>query len=143
MIGERENRPYVIHYTSIKDIKTTEYVNTIFQNEFYKKVTESMFCISVDEPVHVKVEFENLFQIKDKLSKLLVNRPNATLVVSGEVLVYEDDISGLNDFARYLRRFGYSCKVIEPVELKDKMLESAERILDAYARLEAGNERDK
>lgn len=140
LIVEREETPYIIYYGSVKEIKPTEVENTVFQNDFYRKITDSMFSISIDPPVHVKVEFDNRFQIKDKLSKLLANRTNASIEVNGDCLIYEDEISGLNDFARYLRRYGYSCRVIEPEILKDKLLESAERILEAYARLEERNE---
>ena len=48
----------------------------------------------------------------------------------------EDTIRGLNDFANYLRKFGYGCKVIEPKELKEKMIFSVKRALDRYNEIE-------
>lgn len=140
LLGETEGKPIIIHYASIKSMEACDEENIVFQNEFYRKITDSMFGISIEPAVHVKVEFDNRFQIKDKVSRLLQNRPQASLEVQGDCFIYEDDVSGLMDFARFLRRFGYNCRVMEPKELRDIMQESANRILCAYARLEDGNE---
>ena len=99
-------------------------------------IVDAMFSISVEEPVHVKVEFDNIFAIREKLNRLRVNRPGARLTEEGGVLYYEDEVSGINDFAGYLRRFGYNCRVLEPERLRNIMKESARRILDAYRQLE-------
>mgnify|MGYP003430187793 CR=1 FL=1 len=95
-----------------------------------------MFAISVEDPVHVKVEFDNIFAIKEKVNRLILNRPKASLTENGTTLCYEDEVSGLADFASYLRRYGSSCRVIEPESLKNLMKVSAQRILDAYKKLE-------
>ena len=140
LLGEADGVPIIIRFASIQKMEADDEKNEVFQNEFYCKITDSMFGISVEPAVHVKVEFDNRFQIKDKVSKLLQNRPQASLLVKDDYLIYEDDVSGLIDFARFLRRFGYNCRVLEPKELQNIMQESAQRILNVYARLEDGNE---
>ena len=136
LLGESEGKKLVIPYGAILKIETTEQRDPVFRNEFYCRIVDTMFSISVEDPVHVKVEFDSIFGIKEKLNRLLLNRPNASLTEDNGVLYYEDEISGMNDFAGYLRRFGYSCRVLEPEKLRDTMKESAHRILEAYERLE-------
>ena len=136
LLGEYRGKRLIIKYTSILKMEVTDRMNTIFGNEFYREIVESMFAISVEDPVHVKVEFDNIFAIKEKVNRLILNRPKASLTENATTLYYEDEVSGLDDFAGYLRRFGYSCRVIEPESLKNLMKASAQRLLDAYKRME-------
>ena len=50
-----------------------------------------------------------------------------------KVIRYRDHVSGLEDFAKYLRGFGSSVIVVKPEELKKRMLESIDRSIEAYA----------
>lgn len=136
LLGESKGVRLIIQYGTVINIEATEQENHIFRNAFYRSIIDSMFSISVEDPVHVKVEFDNIFAIREKLNRLRVNRPGARLTEEGGVLYYEDEVSGINDFAGYLRRFGYNCRVLEPERLRNIMKESARRILDAYRQLE-------
>lgn len=136
LLGESKGVRLIIQYGTVINIEATEQENHIFRNAFYRSIIDSMFSISVEDPVHVKVEFDNIFAIREKLNRLRVNRPSARLTEEGGVLYYEDEVSGINDFAGYLRRFGYNCRVLEPERLRNIMKESARRILDAYRQLE-------
>ncbi len=136
LLGDCNQVPSIIYYGSIQSIQATDVANESFQNRFYTDITESMFGISLEPITHVKVQFENKFNIKDKVGRLLVNRKDASITEAGEYFIYEDDISGLYDFARFLRGFGFGCRVLEPQSLKDIMRESAKRILTAYEGLE-------
>ena len=49
-----------------------------------------------------------------------------------ETFVYEDDLRGMSDFAKYLRRFGRSVKVLEPESLRKMMLDDVERLEEVY-----------
>ena len=136
LMGESADNYFIILYPTIKKIEVTELENRIFRNEFYLEIVKDMFAISLEEAEYVKVEFEDIFAIREKLSRLLVNRPNAKLYEKNHKLIYEDKISGLRDFAAYLRRYGAGCKVIEPPKLCKMMQESAARILQNYEALE-------
>lgn len=135
LLGECEGNRLVIRYNTISQIEVTEQQNNIFRNDFYQDIVESMFSISVEEPVHVKVEFDNIFAIREKLNRLVLNRSKAKLNEERDMLYYEDEVSGITDLAGYLRRFGYNCRVLEPESLRALMCESAKRILEAYKRL--------
>ena len=136
LLGESDDKRLIIQYGSIEKIEPTEQNNMVFRNKFYCDVVEYMFSISVDEPVHVKVEFDNVFAIREKCNRLLQNRPYASITEDGPVFYYEDEVSGIYDFAGFLRRFGYNCRVLEPENLRNIMKESAQRILNAYKQLE-------
>lgn len=135
LIGERDGVPAIIHWNSIEKIEVSDKENDIFRNPFYTEITEAMLSVSLEPIMHVKVQFDNMFQIQQKLAHLKINRPKAVISYEDDKLIYEDEISGLYDFASYLRRFGSGCKVLEPKELRDIMRESAERILGAYEAL--------
>ena len=139
LIGENEeNTPMIIHYDSIKSIEVSDETNCIFQNEFYTSIVNDMFSISLDQPSEVEVVFDNVFRIKEKLQRVVSNRVNATLTDHEDKLIYKDRISGLYDFAGYLRRFGSACEVISPPELRQMMKNTAVRTLEAYKSLSEG-----
>ena len=49
-----------------------------------------------------------------------------------ETIIYEDNIRGMSDFAKYLRRFGRSVKVLEPESLRKMMLDDVARLEEMY-----------
>lgn len=122
----------IINLASVLSIETTEFRNLHFQSSYYLQLYESMFSISIEKPVKVVIEFEYIFNIPLKLQQLAIQRKKAKIVTKNNKLIYTDEISGLNDFANYLRRFGKSFRVIEPLELREKMEFSARRALNRY-----------
>lgn len=123
----------LIRLNQITYIEATTQEHTHFNSMEFQDIYNTMFSISVDEPVNVVVEFKNIFNIKKKLMQLCSQRPTAKrLRFVGDNIIYRDTIRGLSDFANYLRRFGRGCKVIEPQELKDMMTFSVERSLQRY-----------
>ncbi|MDE6914926.1 MAG: WYL domain-containing protein, partial [Lachnospiraceae bacterium] len=61
-----------------------------------------------------------------------------SIQVENNKIIYTDTISGLSDFAKYLRKFGKSAHVIEPQALKNKMKQSFERTLARYEEVSTG-----
>lgn len=132
IVGKKENDLILINVETIFEIKETEQTNYSFgDSEIIKKV-KLMFQASLSGPYYVKVEFKNIFNIKSKLERLCKSRDKSVLIDMGDTLIYQDEIYGIYDFANYLRRFGYSCKVTEPNELKNIMKNTYERILRNY-----------
>ena len=82
---------------------------------------QNMFSISIDKPYDVTIEFDNFGNIEQKINSLKKQRPNASIERNGKKFIYKDKVSGLDDFASYLRRFGFGVRVLEPEELRDKM----------------------
>lgn len=136
LLGEGQGTPLIIQYSTITKIEVTNEENKVFRNRFYANMVNDMFSISIEKPEFVQVEFVDIFAVKEKMRRLLINRPNAKLYEKDGKVYYEDYISGIHDFAAYLRRYGSSCKVIQPQSLRELMKESAKRILDNYERLE-------
>lgn len=140
LLGHSKGKPMVIAYNQIQSIRATKEDNLVFRNDFYKKLVNTMFGISVEEPVHVKVEFDNRDYIREKINRILKNRPEATISVEGKVFIYEDNVSGMHDFARYLRGYGSGCRVLQPKKLQNILRNGAKRTLDFYAQMEESDE---
>lgn len=132
ILGESEYGKTVIDVDTITSIKKSEGINNIYRNEEYTELAKAMFEISTENPVHVKVEFDDIPSIREKLAVVCRNRQTAYVKKSNGKLLFEDEVSGLPDFAHFLRRFGYGAKVIEPEELREKMIQSAENVLKLY-----------
>ena len=136
LLGESNGQPLIIEYSTITQMEVTEEANKVFRNEFYINKVKDMLSVSVEKTEFVKVEFDDVFAIKEKLNRLLMNRPKAKVYEENNKLYYEDYISGIPDFANYLRRYGFSCRALEPKSLRELMKSSAHRVLEHYERLE-------
>ena len=91
-----------------------------------------MFSISIEPPTDVIVEFDNVANIERKLRYLSCQRRYASIEVSSKTIIYKDKISGLTDFAMYLRKFGKCVHVIKPAKLQEMMMYSINRTLSRY-----------
>lgn len=96
------------------------------------------------EKYHVKVLYQQNFNIAKRFQSLHDARKNSSIrrienppADCQYQYVYEDDIRGLWDFARFLRSFGYSVMALEPPQLVDQMLHTYNTILENYEKLEA------
>lgn len=136
LLGETlDGTKTIINCSSIMEISVLDHANSIYHNEFFTRIISTMFSISLDKPEHVLVRFDNINQIRSKLERVISNRPKtASLKAEGDHLIYEDTISGIADFANYLRRYGRSCIAIEPESLVELMRNSAKRTLENYSK---------
>lgn len=132
VIGMVKEDLYFIDINSIKSIFATEAENKFFNHKQTMDKVDLMFGASLDGPYDVKVEFKNLFNIKEKLIRLNNHRAQSNLTEIEDKLIYTDKLYGIYDFARYLRSFGLACRVIEPEALRDIMRKTYERILLNY-----------
>ncbi len=124
----------VIDMSTIIRIEDTEFANTGYQSEEYRRTFCEMFSISLEEPVPVTVRFDLEANVNRKIKYLSRQRSTASIRYFPEEnqLEYRDTIRGLSDFANYLRQFGRSVHVIAPAELKEKMSFSVNRTLARY-----------
>lgn len=134
IIGKVEDKDFILNTNHIEDMNESSEPNSHFHSQYFLNMLEQMFSISADPVNHVIVEFQNKFDINNKLKRLVNQRSFASLTYDDkrDVIIYEDQIRGLYDFATYLRRYGKSAKVIEPKALQEIMYNSANRILDRY-----------
>lgn len=122
----------IIDLKSVTKIKETEKQYSYYNQPYWESLYYSMFSISTEEAFDVEVEFDNIFNIERKIHQLASLRKNASIQILSEKIIYKDKISGLSDFASYLRRFGRAVKVLNPQNLKDAMMFSVERSLQRY-----------
>lgn len=130
---ENATYPYsIIDASNILEIKETMFEHSCYCSDYYMQLFHSMFSISVETPVDVKVEFDRILNIERKIRYLAKQRKYATYKIIDNKIIYTDKISGLNDFAMYLRKLGRNAHVIEPPVLKDKMKYSIAQTLHRY-----------
>lgn len=85
------------------------------------------------EPHRVAVRFWDHFNVLARVRKETAHRRDASLTPEpGGTMLYTDTVAGLNEIRVWLRSFGESAEVLEPVELRRSMLESALQILERY-----------
>lgn len=138
VIGMVGQNIYFIDVKTILSICETPLENTFYNDKEIMKKLDLMFGASLDGPYHVKVEFDDTFNIYEKLARLHNHRKSSSLSKTEDKIIYTDTIYGIYDFARYLRTFGSSCRVLEPRELKNIMKKTYEKILENYGVLKNG-----
>ena len=114
--------------------------NDQYRSPEFMTLYETMFSTAYDpETYHVKVLFEDFGNISERLDVLHKKRIHSKLYrtdyISPDIphtIVYEDDLRGLYDFARFLRGFGKCAIVLEPDILRDIMMDSYKKVIKNY-----------
>lgn len=134
LIGEEHDlsRRSIIESSRITDLTVTDLENTRYGNSEIREICEEMLRVSVDTAHTVLIEFENTQDIRDSLAGFMRTRKQASLTEKDGALVYRDTVRGIDDLARMVRKYGSACKVIEDDLLKQKVRESAKRIIERY-----------
>lgn len=128
-----EHHPYcIIKINTIECIKQTDFNNECYLSNEFMDIFNSMFSISTEPPEEIVIEFDRIFHIENKIKQLSHNRSKSTLTFTDDKIIYVDVIRGLTDFARYLRSYGRSYKIIKPQRLKDILFTSAQFAIKRY-----------
>ena len=132
--GSFSDKDTVLLVERIEKIEITNIPNDIFRSAHYMNLYDEMFSISTEELEHVVVEFDIFGNIPKKVQQLVSTRKNASFTLDNEkgVGIYEDDIRGMTDFARYLRKYGRSVRVAKPESLKAMMKNTVDRLEERY-----------
>ena len=80
-------------------------------------------CFS-EEPEHVKVRFYNEANVWNKVKRDLACRTKGKLYAEDGFLYYEDTVYGISKFRTWVYGFGSSAIVLEPVSLREHIIES-------------------
>ena len=144
LVGENiddNNKRIYIDVDDILSIENTSIPNNIFHSDIYKDIFNSMFTISAEAPVPVKVRFDNKFNIYKKIQRLHILRKNSkiepkNISKSDKYFYYTDTVSGLDDFASFIMTYGKSASIISPPELKEIVDASVRQTLSRYEELE-------
>lgn len=123
----------------IHQVSPSKYENTEYHKDKYYKILSEMFSASYEDTVHhVKIAFQDYGNVMKRFSDLRKTREQAIIrpitAPPNELFtyIYEDNIRGMADFARYLRSFGTSVIALEPKELRDSMENTYKRIIEKY-----------
>lgn len=124
----------IIPINSIIECTETNETNLHFNSLEFRNIFDEMFSISIEEPVSVRVRFANLPFIREKIKNLHQKRTMSKMVLSPDEteIIYTDTIRGLADFSSTLRQFGRGVIVDEPEALRQRMITSAEKIVEIY-----------
>ena len=136
-LQNRENAPQhknrvIIPMDRIISVSEGSRANTCYNSPEYHRICREMFQISAEDPMKVRVRFENYPFIRDKIERLCSARKTARMEIAGNEIVFTDTVRGKGDFARYLRRFGRSAIVDSPEELRGEMINASRKILSLY-----------
>ena len=124
--------PYFYLTDSILALSANDTENTRFQDPRTMKKLQMMIGASMDGPYLVEVRFDDIYNIREKLERYKASRDSAELKTDSTKIILKDRIYGLADFARYLRGFGSYCEVMQPKELRERMIDSYRRMLKRY-----------
>lgn len=108
--------------------------NYIFESPEFKAIFDEMFHLSTEPAVRVQVRFQNLPFISAKVQRLCSIRPKASVraINNDTELLYTDTLRGMDDFARYLRRFGRSVIADSPEELRERLIFTSRKTIRMY-----------
>ncbi|MGN1382672.1 MAG: WYL domain-containing protein [Eubacterium sp.] len=129
---------YLIRLDRVKEMSCNmKEKNLVYHRTSDRSYIDQMWAVSDDQPVKVRVRFENRDFIRRKVERIVHAREKTSGARiskwTAEYIEYEDTVVGLSDFSRYLRRFGSSVIVMEPPELAEQMCAAAEKLLSRYA----------
>ncbi len=85
-----------------------------------------------DEPVKVKVLLRDYYTVPQRVQEELAHRETCVLTQTDAGLVLSDTVQGIEEFAVWLRGFGPGVEVIEPIELRDKVVQELRKTLALY-----------
>lgn len=133
---QNTERLTIINLDTVIDIRETDLPNTHYQTQEFRKIYTEMFSISIEPLTHVRVRFQNLPHIEAKLKILSLHRKaTCRFAYTGDYILYEDDLRGINDFRNYLRSFGHHYTLLEPLDTAVSIRENLQQHLSVYEEL--------
>lgn len=126
----------IIDMDRLLKVSATNRKNDWYDSEDCRGFLDTAFSVSTEKNVRVEVLFKNTARNRKLLQGLETRRRQAVYEEQGDWLLYTDSVSGIGDFANFLRQFGSEVRVIAPQKLKERMAASAQRVLERYGEVE-------
>lgn len=117
--------------TSKNKLKTTEGTQSVYVWGTPDKHDTTK--IHVRLKIQRKNENHNLFS---KIEHDTALRTTKSFKIEGNTAYYEDDIIGLDQFRKWMRKYGSSITVLEPIELRNAVIENAKKAKANYEKWE-------
>lgn len=122
-----------IPLNTIDAVTITAVPNEIGASKETEEAVQQMFDVSVEPLRKIRVRFDNRPYIRDKIDRYCAFRRSARIIEGTvEHFILEDRISGMNDFACYLRQFGRAAEILEPESLRRSLRRTAIRSINEY-----------
>ncbi len=111
---------------SLRSCKASDAINfsTKLDPELEKIIPHVWGMSFSSEPANVKVRFYNEGNVWKKVKNDLSYRTNGSLYEEDGFLYYEDTVYGLDAFRTWIYSFGSSAIVLEPVRLREQIIDS-------------------
>lgn len=132
VLGQNNGNIITYRLDRILSIKETKGCFVPMKGFEVGKYMECIWGMEHGEAVKVKVKFIKTGNVPYKVKRDLKCRKNKKLTESKDSIIYEDTIIGINSFKRWLRTYGSAAIVLEPLELKEQMINSARQCLGYY-----------
>ena len=124
----------------IVSIETTDKENDFYNCPEIRKIYDEVFSVSYSKTIyHVEVLFQDFGNIKERIERLSSKRAASKVSILDQpidgiphTILFQDDIRGLSDFARFLRSFGSSVLVLKPKALQNMMVDTCNLVLSNY-----------
>lgn len=119
--------------SQIKEIKKSKEYPCVKKNPYEKYLWGSTYNTD-EKPIYIKLLISDInANIINKIKSDTQHRQAiCKFYKKDNYYYYEDKIIGVDEFQRWLRSFGSSIQVIEPIFLKNKIIETANEILKIY-----------
>lgn len=124
-----------IFYYRLDRVKSVQICDESFEYPAGFKLRDkisNMWGMEFGKEYKVKVKFKNHVNVFDKVRRDLYNRKNGRLYEEDGFLFYEDTVIGINSFKRWIRGFGSSAVVLEPLEVREEIIKSAKESYELY-----------
>lgn len=85
-----------------------------------------------EEATAVKVRFFNYYSVSQRAREELAHRESCEFTECEDGFIMTDTVQGLEEFAVWLRSFGPGIEVVEPLELRDRVIAELKTTLTLY-----------
>lgn len=125
---------------TIKNYNLNNIIDVIEKNEIFvypegfslKTWFGSRWGMEYGELIRVKVQFLNRSQTLAKVRKDVAHRTSELTTLENGSVLFQDDIIGVNEFISWILGFGSAAEILEPVELRELILERVRKTLENY-----------
>jgi hypothetical protein len=132
IIGQHNGRIATYRLDRMIEIKATNERFEPIGVEHVESLLEYSWGMEQGNLFNVKVKFLDEANVIYKVKRDLSHRKNKKITEYEGYIIYEDTIAVINSFKRWLRSYGSSAIVLEPEELRNDMIRSAEQCLSYY-----------
>lgn len=126
---DHENNIY--RFDRIKDCRTSNEILTPGENVNFSKYDRA-WGMEFGAPVHVKVKILDEAGVILRALRELGDKAEGHIEKHDGYVIYEDDILGKEKFYLWIRSYGSSVIVYEPVEIRKRLLDSVRKRLEYY-----------